>query len=304
MSNVFQAQCQITAIIPDVAGRWHALANINFYGPSTYGFDATSVNLGDALIYQSSSPAGQTHKFIVDQIDSQSGNSIDFWFSYEDTGSTPSGLATGTGLICAVYNNDFLSTPSAFWCQADEYLTQYINTKNAEKIVLGGNKDLQGFSGFAGHYIDGLGNNDVNSYIEYDATEKSHLHRVEPKVDANYLDIRIGFQFPSDFEAIIDSGSAVTFQAKADDGSGDGVNVITLTSIVDTNGTSHAVTGKSTSASTMTEIAMTKAEIETAVGSAWDSTDAGKVVYFEFRLSGNDGDKIYLDNDNAYMYIK
>jgi len=315
MSNLFQAQCQITAIIPDVPGRWHALANINFYGPSTYSFDATTVSIGDTIILQSTNPSGQTHRFTVDQIDSAASNSIDFWFVYNDTASSPTGMATGTGIISEIYSNDMIAVPSGFWCQSDEFLTSYINTKNAEMFKLGGNTIIQGQSGFASHYIDGSGNNDVNSYIEYNSDDGVHYHRIQPKVDANYIDIRIGFQFPSTFTGLVDTGNAFEFYGKADDGSGDTVNVLTLTKLVGTDGTEYAVTGKSISTSSRTLIALTKTEVDTILnpftGSSsssssnieWTDTDAGKLVFAEFRLFGNDGDNIYLDNDKDFMHI-
>jgi hypothetical protein len=308
----FQAQFLIKIIVDQGGGRWLFRADIEFFGPGSYGFGVNSVQVGDSVILQSSNPLAQTQKFVVDEITSITGIEMDGYITYDDTGISPTGVAAHTAIITAKYINGFLGVPSSIWCRCDEFLIEYVNTKNAEKIETGGNKTIQGLSGFASHELDGS-NNDVNSFIEWDSTDQTHYHRVEPKVDAQDLDIKIGFQFPSSFTGLVDSGTALEFYAKADDGSGDAVNSIQLTQLVDTDGTEYDVTGKTVILGDKTSITMTKAEIDSALNPvvssssastvSWDSGDAGQVIYARFKLFGNIGDKVYLDQDNAFMYL-
>ena len=263
MANLFQAQLAVTAIVPDggTPGRWHLLGNITFGGPSSYGFDGNSVALGDIVVLQSSSPLGQTHKFVVDQIDSQSAPSIDIWITYDDTDVYPTAITTGTGIISKPYiNNNQTSRPSSLWCQVSDYLVAYIDTKNAEAVKTP-NKYIQGQSGFAAHELDGS-NNDVNSYIEWDNTDQTHNHRAEPKIDGQDLDIKIAFQFPSQFDGLRTTGNAFEFYAKADNGSGDAVNYNELISLIDVDGTEYAVTGKQATSTGRSLIALTKSEVD------------------------------------------
>jgi len=311
-----QGQLVLSAVVPPSGGRWRFLADYFFYGPGSYGFDVNGIQVGDTIILQSTSPLAQTHRFTVDEINGTGGgspNEIDLYAVYDDTGSEPIGIGASTALVSTVYPNSFIAVPSVVWCQIDEFMIEYINSKNAEKISSGENKTIQGLSGFASHELDGS-NNDVNSFIEWDSTDQTHYHRVEPKVDTQDLDIKIGFQFPSTFSALAESGTALEFYSKADDGSTAGVNLIALTHLVDSDGTEYAVSGKTASASSRTAITMTKAEVNSALNPIvssssssstreWDATDAGKVIYARFKLSGNILDKIYLDQDNAFMHL-
>jgi hypothetical protein len=180
---------------------------------------------------------------------------------------------------------------------------------------LGKNKYILGQSGYASHYIDNSGNNDVNSYIEYDATDKTHYHRIEPKVDANYIDIRIAFLLPSTFTGLSETGNALEFFAKVDNGSTDSVNSVSLTTLITPDGTEYTVTGEEvTTAPNRTQIDLTKAEVDSILNPTSSSssssaveltsTDAGGILYAEFKMFGNDGDNVYLDQDNALLYTK
>ena len=313
MSNIFQAQFQITGIAADGVNRWFCQANVNFFGPGSYGFDTGDIAIGDTVVLQSSSPVGQTHKFTVDTIDSVVSTSvIQLHFIYSDTGTAPAAISTGTGVISKDHPNSFIGVPSDFWCQIDEFLPAYINTKNAEAIK-NPNNVIQGQSGFAAHELDGS-NNDVNSYIEWDNTDQTHYHKIEPQVDGQDLDIKIGFQFPSQFTGLRDSGNAFEFYGFADDGSGDAVNYCELITLVDTDGTEYSVSGKQITSTGRSLLTLSKSEVDTilnpivsssssASAREWGSADAGKIIYARYKLFGNNGDLIYLDADNAFMYI-
>ena len=316
MSNIFQAQFQITGIAPAGTGRWFCQAEVNFFGPASYGFDTSSIQVGDSIILQSSSPSGQTNKFIVDTIDSVVDiNTIQLHFTYNDTGTIPAAVSTGTGLITKLHPNSFLGVPSDFWCQVDEFLPAYINTKNAEAIK-NPNAYIQGQSGFEAHELDGT-NNDINSYIEWNNTDQTHYHRVEPKADGQDLDIKIGFQFPSQFTGLRNAivGNAFEFYGKADNGSTDSVNTITLVSLVDTDGTEYAVSGKQITSTGRTLVTLNSTEVLAALNPTtsssssssstreWGATDAGAIIYARFKLFGNLGDNVYLDSDNVFMFI-
>jgi hypothetical protein len=219
----------------------------------------------------------------------------------------------GAGVVTRRTTNNRLYVPTRISNSITEFLKEHIRNISLSNTDDIGNKTIQGLSGFASHELDGS-NNDVNSFIEWDSTDNTHYHRVEPKVDTQDLDIKIGFQFPSTFSSLVESGTALEFYAKADDGSTAGVNLITLTHLVDSDGTEYAVSGKEVSAASRTAIAMTKAEVDAVLNPtssssssastvSWDSADAGKVIYARFKLSGNILDKIYLDQDNAFMYL-
>jgi hypothetical protein len=315
----FQGQLVINAVVPPSLGRWRFLADYFFYGPGSYGFDVNGIQVGDTVIVQSTSPVAQAHRFTIDEINGVGGGGpeeIDFYAVYDDTGSEPAGIGASTAMVTTVYENTFIAVPSSVWCQVDEFLIEYVNTKNAEKIESGGNKIIQGQSGFAAHELDGS-NNDVNSYIEWDSTDQTNYHRVEPQQDGQDLDVTIGFQLPSQFIGLRDTGNAFEFYSKADNGSGDVVNYAELVSIIDTDGTEYSVTGEQVTSASRTLTSLTKAEIDSILNPTpasssssstttreWDTNDAGSIVYARFKLFGNLGDNIYLDQNNAFMYIK
>ena len=271
----------------------------------TSSFSAIDVQVGDFLIDVN----GFLYEIAV--VNTASPLNVDI-IDTESNGAP----ANGAGVVTRRTANYQLYVPTRISNGITEFLKEHIRNitiSNTDQIS-GGNQTLQGFSGFAGHFVDGSGNNDVNSFIEYDIVDETHYHRVEVKVDANYLDIRVGFQFPSFFSGLVESGNALQFWAKADNGSTDSVNLVSLTKLIDTDGTSYDVSGKTTSSVSRAGISLTKAEVDAILNPVtssssstanivWDEGDAGQIVYAEFRLFGNDGDKLYLDHDNAFMFI-
>jgi len=265
-----------------------------------------SSNLG--YVYQpkrGSTIMSQAKYYVLDQAARDKANNIEKAVAWEHRGlELQIGQSTYTNVTkLDVTNMTHISDATNGWQGGIDLLSE---TEGANKII-------QGQSGFASHYVDG-GANDVNSFIDYDPTDGVHYHRIEPKVDSNYLDIRIGFQFPSTFTGLRDSGNVFEFYGKADNGSGDAANILTLTKLIGVDGTEYAVSGKSTTSTSRTLLSLTKAEVDSILNPItsssssssgsfeWNSDDAGKLVFAEFRLFGNDGDKIYLDNDKDFMY--
>jgi hypothetical protein len=244
----------------------------------------------------------QAQYFRMDQTARDNANNIEKGLLWENRGVEISINSNNYKNITKldVEGLEFLGTTISGWNGGSE-----LQSKST-----GGNTFIRGFSGFAGHILDGT-NNDVNSYIEWDNVDQTTYHRVEPQQDAQDLDILISFQLPSNFSGLVETGTAFSFSAKSSSGTGSA----TLVSLVDTDGTELEVTGKSTSATSKTEISLTKAEVDTILNPiisssssstatrVWDAADAGGMVYARFKLSGNTGDAISLDQDNAYLYI-
>jgi len=271
----------------------------------TSNFTATDVQVGDFIVDVN----GFLYEIAV--INTSSPLNVDV-IDTESNGAPANGAAVVTRRTV----NNQLYVPTRISNGITEFLKEHVRNitlSNTDNIG-GGNQTIQGQSGFASHYIDNSGNNDVNSYIEFDDADSVHYHKVEPQVDANYIDIRIGFQFPSNFKGLDDTTNAFEFYAKTDNGSGDAVNLVSLTNLIAPDGTPYAVTGKETSATSRTQITLTKAEVDTilnpvasssssASNNEWGELDAGTVIFAEFRMFGNLGDNIYLDHDDAFMYI-
>ena len=316
MSSLFQANFTINTVYPDTsAPNYHWGAAISFNGPASYGFDGNDVAVGDYIYANSGFPTiAQTSQFRVTSIVSQDATNVDLWATYDDNATAPNVVSAGSYLITKPFSNGLASDPSSLWCLVNENMSAYASAKNSEKIKFP-NNILQGASGFAAHELDGS-NNDVNSFIEWNDTDQTHYHRVNPQQNGQDLDIKISFQFPSHFTGVRETadGNALEFYAKADDGSTSGVNYAELVALVDTDGTEFPVTGKQVSSTGRSLITMSKTEIESVLNPVtsssssssyrtWDSGDAGLVVYARFKLFGDNGDNIYLDQDNAFMYI-
>jgi len=136
MSYDFQAQFQIVGIIENSPGVWYCEATVKFSGPSSYGFNTSDIAVEDIIVLQSTGPLGQTQRYRVDSIVSVVDiDTIQLNMVYDENSTPPTNIATGTGVIFS--KSAFLQlglTPSAFWCQVDEFLTQYVNHDNFRRL--------------------------------------------------------------------------------------------------------------------------------------------------------------------------
>jgi hypothetical protein len=139
MSAEYQAQFLINIILSPDSGRRRTLADAQFFGPGSYAFSVDDIEVGDVVILQSTTPLAQVHRYTVDEINSTGGggpNEIDCWLVYDEPGGVePTGIGAHTALILSntAYRNLGL-TPSAVWCQVDEFLTQYVNHDNFRRF--------------------------------------------------------------------------------------------------------------------------------------------------------------------------
>lgn len=296
----FNGRCQI--FTAGAGGSADFVINSLFFD-DTSNFTATDVEVGDFVVDVN----GWLYEVAV--INTTTPLNMDV-IDYENHG-TP---ANGAAVITRRTTNNRLYVPTRIANGITEFLKEHVRNISLANTDVIGNKIIQGVSGFAAHELDGS-NNDVNSYIEWNITNQTHYHKVEPKTDGQDLDIKIGFQFPSTFIGLKNSGNVFEFYGFADNGSGDTVNYLELVTLVDTDGTEYQVTGKQITSSSKTLLSLTKTEVDSILNPIisssssastreWGSADAGKVIYARYKLFGNDGDLIYLDADNAFMYIE
>jgi len=138
MSAEFQARFVIRNAIAPSGGetRWRIWADIDFFGNLSYGYDVNNVAVGQPIYIFSSTPSGQTQRFIVDEILGYSPpiGDIDIMVAYDDVGPEPSGIS-GTGAITSVnlYRSLGLSI-STIWTQANEEIQAYANHDDFRRL--------------------------------------------------------------------------------------------------------------------------------------------------------------------------